>query len=217
MLMVMKSLFASVFLFTSLLVFGPKKAEALPLCQQVLTQKRHQFEFLDPRLKMRQDEAFFLGEGVWGKVYLQADSSKGWKVEKKYKHQQQLHKDLKALQFLKSKFQTEQFRVVEAQWKDSQTMKLEYYPGRTIEDVFMDKKTSTAIKLKIQENYIQLLRKMIEFFEREEFLIDVRRGDLPRVSAQNDSFGGGGIHFIIKPDNIIIDPDTLEMTLIDPS
>lgn len=188
----------------------------LSSCHQVLDQNRHLFNFEDPRLKVRHNEPYFLGEGAWGKVWLMGDSKVGWHVDKTYRDPQQLEKDRRALKFLGAKFHHPHFRVIDSKSKNNTTLSLPYSIGRTLEDVYLDTTTSKLIRDRIRDSYVELLRAMLKFFEHEEFLIDIRRSELPRVSAQNDAYAMGGYHFIIKPDNIILDPVSLEMTLIDP-
>ena len=91
-------------------------------------------------------------------------------------------------------------------------MKLSYHPGRNIEDLFHDKKLSPSVKSQIEKKYLKTLGDMIRILEGEGFIVSVKRGPLPRIAFQK-----GVTQIILKPDNFIVNPETLDFTLIDPT
>lgn len=209
----MKALLLSLSLFA----FSSNSPARLTKCAQILTRVDNHFAFHDPRPKLISVDSIFLGRGAWGKVYLRTDSSHNFYVEKIYGSDRQLRQDHRALQFLARNFKHANFSVAQSTTLDSLKLRLSYHPGRSVQDLTEDLHLPLSVRNSVKEAYRELIRSLTKFFQLEDFDFDLLEQSLPRISADNDSFGGGSIHFIIKPDNIIVDPISLNLTLIDPS
>ena len=178
-------------------------------------QSQLKFYFTDPRLQ--QSEKLELGEGLAGKVYLQFDAKTSqYVVIKEYKFSpqepnSQFHNDLRAFEILRSRSQLS-FSLPDVQKVEMGKLRLSYHPGRTIEDLFYDPKIPSKLKKEIEKRYIEVLREMIKSLEGIGFSPTVKRNELPRIAFQK-----GTTQIILKPDNFIVDPETLKFTLIDPT
>ncbi|MGZ5278533.1 MAG: hypothetical protein ACXWC9_01240 [Pseudobdellovibrionaceae bacterium] len=186
-------------------------------CAQVHT-PLYKFEFSDPRIS----GPTLLGEGEFGKVELQKNH-KGQDIAlKTYKMKgphsdSQLNRDYRAFKFLLNYKYKFSFHLPQVDKVSDQILRMDYYPGRTVEDLFADAAVKPEVKSRIKTKYEKMIQELTDFLGDHEFDIDrtVVSG-LIRISATNDSFSTGAIDFIIKPDNVIVDPETLHLALIDP-
>jgi hypothetical protein len=187
-------------------------------CAQTHT-SQSKFEFLDPRIH----GPIRLGEGEFGTVDLRKNTLGQFIAVKTYKQKSSypnsaLIRDQRAFQFLfyyRSRFS---FQIPKVQKVSDQVLKLDYYPGRTVADLFADPTVKPEIKSRIKTGYEKMVQELIEFLTSQQFDIDRNTvSGLPRISANNDSFSIGAIDILIKPDNVIVDPETLRLALIDPT
>lgn len=173
------------------------------------------YNFHDPRLQGSKN--LLLGEGLAGRVFLRFDpKSAEYVVVKIYKFApeeatSQFNNDLNVFEILKSLVHLP-FALPKVQNIAKGTMQLSYHPGRTIEDLFYDTKNSSEFREELHDRYVQALRAVIKELEGVGFSTNVKRDTLPRIVFQK-----GRTQIILKPDNFIVNPETLEFTLIDPS
>lgn len=209
-----------IFLFSGLYVFSTGlMAYAGPISCKVFLAPNHQFEFVDPRLF---HENHKLGEGNFGKVYLHKDSQGGFYVQKIYKNggqglNSQINGDLRAFRYLKKYAAGFSFNLPNIIQVSDHELKMSYHPGRTVADLLADSKVSFGVKTKIKFRYEDMVRSLVEVMRASDFEIHEKSdSEVSWVTAENDSFTMGSVHFIIKPDNVIADPESLKLTLIDP-
>lgn len=183
-----------------------------------LFRARYKFEFDDPR----ENGVSLLGEGEFGKVELKLDSKSHFFAFKTYKKtganpQAQLISDFRAFKFLSNHKYRFSFNLPRVDKVSSHELSMDYYPGRTVADLNQDDQVKPEVKSQVKIKYENLVHEIKELLVDQEFEIDEKiDAGLSRVSAFNDSYSMGRIDFIIKPDNVIVDPETLKLTLIDP-
>lgn len=162
-------------------------------------------------------EGKVLGEGQNAIVRLFTDANGEKYVIKTYNsdsthRNSQIQNDLRVFKYLNTYRKNFSFTLPVVSYEGGNKMKLSYHPGRTVLDLLSDKTTKLEIKKKIEASY----KKMMD--EIEAILHDFHAVEktTDKLSAENDSLAMGDVHIIIKKDNVIVDPETLKLTLIDP-
>ena len=191
-------------MFLSLSVFAGNKI----LCEKL-------FNFT-PIQDIKKDGKI-LGEGQNAVVRVFTDANGEKYVVKTYKsdsahRNSQIQNDLRVFKFLNAHKKNFSFILPDVSHLGGNKMKLSYHPGRTVLDLLNDKETKPEIKKKIETSYKKMMNEVeatLHDFHGIEKSADV-------LSAENDSLAMGDVHIIIKKDNVIVDPETLKLTLIDP-
>jgi hypothetical protein len=202
-------------------------------CGYELSGRKPFFEFVDHRLNMEQWERTHLGYGTTADVHLIFDKYRNkWIAQKSYKmgnlaaSRAAKNQDIRAMQFLKGIQNTLGLRIAkyESHQTESSAIEMDYYQGKTLEQVLNDKKVSQEIKDSLYQRYRTALTLIqIEMLNRKfanvEFLRVSRaqeRGQSHEALKAEFDFSDGMAFWFLKPDNIIVDPFTLELTVVDP-
>lgn len=124
----------------------------------------------------------------------------------------QIQNDLRAFNFLNAYKKRFSFTLPEVSHLGENKMKLSYHPGRTVLDLLTDESTKAEVKKSIEKSY----KKMLDEIESclHDFHSVERTADV--LSAENELLTRGAVQIIIKKDNVIVNPETLKLTLIDP-
>lgn len=98
---------------------------------------------------------------------------------------------------------------------DSLVSKLEYVPGRDLASILQDESVSKALKTELLAIYKRKLDKFTKNFMTRLPTFDVEAKDYTYKAQALTS--DGSFLITIKPSNVIVDPVTFQMTLIDPN
>ena len=192
------------------------------LCVDDLNGRKPIFEFKDPRLKMEQWDRYHLGSGDLANVQLHFDKYQNkWIVVKAYKDGNSAREnDIRGMSFLESIQDRHPLRI--AHYKrhvsDSKLVEMEYHPGKTLEMVLADKTISDEVKAGLVFTYRKALKNIELEMYRQNFIkveaLKVSRGDGQAIEALAGN--SGQFLLFLKPDNIIVDPYTLHLIVVDP-
>lgn len=207
-------------------------------CVNQLNGRKPFFEFIDYRLEMGQMDKIRLGGGYFADAFLHFDKIKNkWLVLKEYREMTDrtgqtqspkafIDSDIKAADLLESMSDRHPFRVVRyaRHLEDPNTVELEYHAGITLEQLLMNQKLSEHTKGSLLFTFDKGIERIKTEMEKRHF-DNVQFVKLPSRYSDSMVFNTvraeittvtGKTHIWIKPDNIIVDPFTLELFLIDP-
>ena len=170
--------------------------------------------------------------GPGGTAYLVRTHSETY-VEKNYFRPERALDDAKSLQLLANAIAEDPdgapFQVVGVRRYDGdRRLELEYVRGRDLHSVLSDPEVSVAVKEHLAETYNRAAKQYLEFLGRHFVrgqVFRVNPGDRiksapglskPVLTSIREISGGPHLQLSIKPDNFIVDPVTLSLTLIDP-
>ncbi len=180
----------------------------------------------------REDDHFKyyqLGGGFNGTVYRVESKSNGKEyVQKVFKAglSSGLANDVKGFALIENFVKSEHapMKVVKIiKQQDDRTLLLEYTKGLTLKDFMKNPNISAGSKEKISHEYTQLLQKFDHYVQKntkvqERSFFDAFEPTEHQLSfeLEDKSLSEGYLLVYIHNENIIINPETLEMTLIDP-
>lgn len=227
----------SILLFLLILTHFSLPRAFANLCVNELGGRKPYFEFIDHSLEMGQADKFYLGSGYHADVFLHFDKAQNaWKVLKKYaaikesgrvvSPEEFIESDIAAADLLYKMRDQHPFKVVtySRHREDSSVVELDYHAGITLEQVLNNERLGDEIKKSLIftfENGVQKLKNEFEkrhaevkFFKypnrfNEAIMMNTLQAEIMTVSGKK-------VNVWIKPDNIIVDPYTLELFLIDP-
>ena len=206
-------------------------------CVNKLSVRKPHFEFIDYRLEMGEMSRMPLGFGGFADVFLQFNKYKDkWEALKMYRHQYVDNKpidptpfiesDIKAAEILSQLSDRHPFKVVEYRKHPTEhhVVEVDYYAGTTLEQVLMNNKLDKKIKESLVFTYESGIKKLKAEMEKKNFdeiVIQKLPNNYDETSALNTlraraTISGKRVNFWIKPDNILVDPYTLELILFDP-
>ena len=196
------------------------------------------FTFRDPRPGLT--EPYLLGPGRYSHTWLRRVGN-DFVADKEFGPGSQAADDLDAFvghAWVTARGESTGFRLptfvregVPARRRPSITMpgyRIPYYPGRTVADLVMDEKgTPEALRARVRLAYLQAFARYNRLVNRHLgrhraydwtfesklpwLLITVPARKLAGTRTTNEV-----VELTIRPDNVIVDPWTLELTLIDP-
>ncbi len=220
-----------------LLTLGQTAAFANQCVNQLSARKAH-FEFIDYRIELGQGGGrMYLGSGFHADVVLHLDKLKNkWMVLKKYRFHQEhgreidptpfMESDIKAALIVSQLSDRHPFKVVtyNRHAEDPHMIELDYHAGITLEQLLLNQRLNKEIKDSLVGSFdsgVQSLKAELEKKNFENIKIVKMPSKFSDAIIMNTlqaekTIGGTKVHIWIKPDNIIVDPYTLELILIDP-
>ncbi len=157
-----------------------------------------------------------LGAGQNGEVKLLSDGKSKYVVKayhSKSDHRtSQIQSDLRAFRYLEKYKARFSFELPLVKYLGANEIQMSYHEGRTVDELLKDKKTNAEVKEKIEKAYAKLLSEIEATLHHFDH-VEKKDGILV---AEDDQLAMGPFHFIIKKDNVIVNPETLRLTLIDP-
>lgn len=220
-----------------LLLMGPISALA-NLCVTQLSARKPHFQYIDYRIEMGRDFGRMrIGGGAFADVFLHFDKMKNqWIVLKKYRPHRNaggendpipfINSDIKAAKILESMSAHHPFRVLTytKHREDPHVVEIEYQAGVTLEQVLINQKVSAEDKKSMVTTYERGLQNLFKEMQikygqnvriqkqrnkyNEDIVLDTLIAEIPTIT--------GTVNIWIKPDNILVDPYTLNFILIDP-
>ena len=205
-----------------------RQATASPTCRDAFLSAfvSHQGTRADiqthARLGLAEDEtAYFLGEGVLGGKVYRVVSPREEYVLKSYKRMADKKRDLSALRVLRSTLQTMRsknphlphLRVVDAEDAGGAELKLSSVHGVSLEHLVSPQShLSDDLKERLIKRYTMLFDELATHLASENRLEGARNFSLTVITQNGRMREKMFLHF----GNVVVDPVTFEMTIIDP-
>lgn len=180
----------------------------------------------------RSADIYHLGSGIaGGDVYrvVPRDKRLPSYVRKDYFVESGLVNDLRALAQLRA-LPPDAFpiRIVRTlkEFPEKKRLHIEDVPGRTLNDVLLDPALPASLRESLKNRYLDAIARLEQAIAKLPGASRPNQRDfrdlkgMPRALlfsiTRNDGRGTSRIDIMLKSDNIIVDPETFELTLIDP-
>lgn len=163
----------------------------------------------------------YLGRGFFGRVFLRFESSGDYSVYKIYgsiadPKGLQIFSDIRSFDFLAKHTDRFSFKLPQYEQVDNTTLKLSYHPGLTLQSLMKEPHVHYEIRKKVRLQYQAMIQELKLLLASHDFEIKITTPEgFERLWASRIE-NGIKTSFIIKVDNVIVDPNDLSFTLIDP-